>query len=62
MTDLLAWIADGAAERERRDESPFVQVAAVAEAGLGALSLPVDEGRAGRGRPRALRVPVNGYF
>ena len=49
MTDLLAWIAEGAAERERRDESPFAQVAAVAEAGLGALSLPVDEGGQGAG-------------
>jgi alkylation response protein AidB-like acyl-CoA dehydrogenase len=49
VTDLLAWIAEGAAERERRDESPFAQVAAVAEAGLGALSLPVDEGGQGAG-------------
>ncbi|WP_433782403.1 acyl-CoA dehydrogenase family protein [Actinomycetospora sp. CA-101289] len=49
MTDLLAWIAEGAADRERRDESPFAQVAAVAEAGLGALSLPVDEGGRGAG-------------
>jgi alkylation response protein AidB-like acyl-CoA dehydrogenase len=47
--DLLAWIATGAAERERRDESPFAQVAAVAEGGLGALSLPVDEGGQGAG-------------
>jgi len=46
---LLAWIAEGAAERERRDESPFAQVAAVADAGLGALSLPVDEGGQGAG-------------
>ena len=44
---LLAGIAEGAAERERRDESPFAQVAAVAKAGLGALSLPVDEGGQG---------------
>lgn len=44
---LLAEIAAGAAERERRDESPFEQVAAVARTGLGALSLPIDEG--GRG-------------
>ncbi|MHC1561450.1 acyl-CoA dehydrogenase family protein [Actinomycetospora sp. C-140] len=47
VTALLADIAAGAAERERRDESPFDQVAAVAKAGLGALSLPVDEGGAG---------------
>ena len=47
ISDLLAGIAEGAAERERRDEGPFDQVAAVAEAGLTALSLPVDEG--GRG-------------
>ncbi|GLZ47156.1 acyl-CoA dehydrogenase [Actinomycetospora sp. NBRC 106375] len=46
-TALLTDIAAGAAERERRDESPFDQVAAVAKAGLGALSLPVDEGGAG---------------
>lgn len=44
---LLAEIAAGTAERERDDVSPFEQVAAVARAGLGALSLPVDEG--GRG-------------
>ena len=44
---LLDGIAEGAAERERRDESPFAQVAAVAKAGLGALSLPVDEGGQG---------------
>lgn len=44
---LLAGIAAGAAERERTDASPFGEVAAVARAGLGALSLPVDEG--GRG-------------
>jgi alkylation response protein AidB-like acyl-CoA dehydrogenase len=44
---LLADIAAGAAERERRDESPFDQVAAVAKAGLGALSVPADEGGGG---------------
>ena len=53
---LLAGIAEGASERERRDESPFAQVAAVAEAGLGALSLPVDEGGQGAWRPRAVGV------
>ncbi|MFC5061057.1 acyl-CoA dehydrogenase family protein [Actinomycetospora atypica] len=47
ITDLLAGIAEGAAERERSDEGPFDQVAAVARAGLTALSLPVEEG--GRG-------------
>ncbi|MDL5160115.1 acyl-CoA dehydrogenase family protein [Actinomycetospora termitidis] len=36
---LLASIAEGAAERERDDVSPFEQVAAVAAAGLGALPL-----------------------
>lgn len=44
LTDLLADIGAGAADRERRDEGPFDQVAAVAAAGLGALSLPVAEG------------------
>ncbi|GAA4781254.1 acyl-CoA dehydrogenase family protein [Actinomycetospora chlora] len=44
---LLADIAAGAAARERRDESPFDQVAAVAKAGLGALSVPTDEGGGG---------------
>ncbi|MCD2186697.1 acyl-CoA dehydrogenase family protein [Actinomycetospora soli] len=42
--ELLSWIAAGAAERELRDESPFAQVRAVADAGLGALALPVDQG------------------
>jgi alkylation response protein AidB-like acyl-CoA dehydrogenase len=44
LTDLLADIGAGAAERERRDEGPFAQVTSVAAAGLGALSLPVVEG------------------
>ncbi|NMO93143.1 acyl-CoA dehydrogenase family protein [Actinomycetospora sp. TBRC 11914] len=44
---LLAEIAAGAAERERLDESPFAQVAAVAAAGLGRLSLPESEGGPG---------------
>jgi alkylation response protein AidB-like acyl-CoA dehydrogenase len=47
VTALLADIGAGAAERELRDESPFAQVAAVARAGLGALSLPVAEGGPG---------------
>jgi alkylation response protein AidB-like acyl-CoA dehydrogenase len=47
VTALLADIGAGAAERELRDESPFAQVAAVAQAGLGALSLPVAEGGPG---------------
>jgi alkylation response protein AidB-like acyl-CoA dehydrogenase len=47
VTTLLAEIAEGAAERERLDESPFAQVAAVAAAGLGRLSLPESEGGAG---------------
>ena len=41
---LLADVATGAAQRERDDVSPFEQVAAVARAGLGALSVPVEEG------------------
>jgi alkylation response protein AidB-like acyl-CoA dehydrogenase len=47
VTALLAEIGAGAAERELRDESPFAQVAAVARAGLGAISLPVSEGGQG---------------
>jgi len=44
---LLAEIGAGAAERELRDESPFAQVAVIARARLGALSLPVSEGGQG---------------
>ena len=44
---LLAEVAAGAAERERDDVSPFAQVAAVAAAGLGSLSLPAGEGGQG---------------
>lgn len=47
VTTLLAEIAEGAAERERLDEGPFAQVAAVAAAGLGRLCLPESEGGAG---------------
>ena len=47
IATLLAEIGAGAAERELRDESPFAQVAVVARAGLGALSLPVSEGGQG---------------
>ena len=47
LRELLASIAEGAAERELHDVSPFEQVKAVAAAGLGALALPVDEGGQG---------------
>ncbi|MEJ2866822.1 acyl-CoA dehydrogenase family protein [Actinomycetospora sp. OC33-EN08] len=39
LAQLLASIGEGAAQRERDDVSPFDQVAAVADAGLGALPL-----------------------
>jgi alkylation response protein AidB-like acyl-CoA dehydrogenase len=59
VTALLAEIAAGAAARELADESPFEQVAAVARAGLGALSLPVAEGGAGASIPELLAFVVD---
>jgi alkylation response protein AidB-like acyl-CoA dehydrogenase len=59
VTALLAEIGAGAAERERLDESPFEQVAAVARAGLGTLSLPVSEGGHGASIPELFAFVVD---
>jgi alkylation response protein AidB-like acyl-CoA dehydrogenase len=47
LAAVLADVGAGAAERERLDEAPFEQVAALMRAGLGAVSLPVDQGGQG---------------
>lgn len=59
VAELLAEIGAGAAARELADESPFEQVAAVARAGLGALSLPVEEGGQGASIPDLLAFVVD---
>jgi alkylation response protein AidB-like acyl-CoA dehydrogenase len=44
LDDVLAALAAGAAERERRREHPFAEVRALAAAGLGRMRVPVEHG------------------
>ncbi|MDW5593847.1 acyl-CoA dehydrogenase family protein [Conexibacter stalactiti] len=47
LDELLARIAEGAAERERTGTAPFEQIGWLKEAGFGALRIPVEEGGGG---------------
>ncbi|WP_261554927.1 acyl-CoA dehydrogenase family protein [Frankia tisae] len=47
LQELIDHIADGAIERDERDELPYAAIAAVKAARLGALRLPVERGGGG---------------
>lgn len=56
---LLAHIAAGAADRDRNDENPFDQVAALKHAGFGALRLPETLGGAGLTVPQLFSTIID---
>ncbi|WP_304113816.1 acyl-CoA dehydrogenase family protein [Mycolicibacterium bacteremicum] len=58
-TDLLSGIASGAADRDRNDENPFDQVAALKRAGFGTLRLPRELGGAGLTVPQLFSAVID---
>lgn len=57
--DLLAQIAAGAKDRDRNDENPFDQVAALKRAGFGTLRLPKSLGGAGLTVPQLFSAVID---
>jgi alkylation response protein AidB-like acyl-CoA dehydrogenase len=57
--DLLAYIASGAKDRDRHDENPFDQVAALKRAGFGTLRLPEHLGGSGLSVPQLFSTVID---
>ncbi|MGW0162490.1 acyl-CoA dehydrogenase family protein [Mycobacterium sp. NPDC003323] len=57
--DLLSNIGAGARDRDRNDENPFDQVAALKQAGFGTLRLPAERGGAGLTVPQLFSAVID---